>query len=310
MRIEVLMKRMCVFAAFLFTFLGSHKAIAQAIAPQDMERLHIMEDSMVVTVDSMYDAFIPDTRIGFAERLVRQLIRILKIQNSWEYSFDTLKKVINIIYSDDSAFRMFNWEVTPSNITKRYYGAIQLPGPQLKLIGLNDYSEELGKGLEDSVLSNRRWFGAIYYRIMGHDVQGQRVYTLFGFNGTNSLSNKKVLDPMTFNGNGVTFGAPIFALGSKNFPGRGINRFVLEYKKDVQVSMNWDPERNVIIFDKLVSQINDPNRKYTFAPTGQYDGLRWENERWNYVSDLIPVTILKDGEAPEDPPVSPKFQEK
>ena len=66
----------------------------------------------------------------------------------------------------------------------------------------------------------------------------------------------------------------------------------------------------MIIFDKLVSQINDPNRKYTFAPTGQYDGLRWENERWNYVSDLIPVTILKDGEAPEDPPVSPKFQEK
>ncbi len=103
---------------------------------------------------------------------------------------------------------------------------------------------------------------------------------------------------MTIDERGVTFGAPIFGISSENFPGRRVNRFVLEYKKEVHVGMNWDEERKVIIFDNLVSQVNDPNRKYTYVPSGQYDGLRWDNEMWNYVQDLVPVAILKDGQAP------------
>ena len=95
---------------------------------------------------------------------------------------------------------------------------------------------------------------------------------------------------------------PLRHVGGGNFPRHRVNRFILEYKKEVQVSMNWNEEKNVIIFDKLVSQVNDPHRKYTFVPSGQYDGLRWDNETWNYVRDLIPVTILEDGEAPSDPP--------
>ncbi len=133
---------------------------------------------------------------------------------------------------------------------------------------------------------------------MSHEVNGHAVYTLFGLNASSPLSNRKVLDPMTIDEHGVTFGAPIFGVASENFPKQRINRFVLEYKKGVQASMNWDEEKKVIIFDKLVSQGNDPRRKYTYAPSGQYDGFRWNNEMWNYLTDLIPVTILKDGEAP------------
>jgi hypothetical protein len=70
--------------------------------------------------------------------------------------------------------------------------------------------------------------------------------------------------------------------------------------------MNWDAELNAIFFDKLVSQVNDPNRKYTFVPTGQYDGFRWGNDQWNYVEDLIPVDPLKDGQAPSPNPVKGK----
>ena len=64
--------------------------------------------------------------------------------------------------------------------------------------------------------------------------------------------------------------------------------------------MNWNEEKKVIIFDKLVSITNDPGRKYTYAPSGGYDGFVWRNENWTYVQDLIPVTILQDGQAPPD----------
>ncbi len=285
---------------FLLLF-GGGKAFSQEVSEQNMERLHTMEDSLVTTADSMYNAFLPDTHLFYSERFVKQLIHALKIPNSYYYPFEKLKEKINIIASPDNAFRMFNWEITASNILKRYYGAIQMPDEKLKLYGLQDYAEQMGKGAEDSIVTRGKWFGAIVYRIIPHEVEGHTVYTLFGLNMSSPLSNRKVLDPMTINENGVTFGAPIFGVVSENFPRERINRFILEYKKGVQAGMNWDEERKLIIFDKLVSQGNDPHRKYTYVPSGQYDGFKWDNEMWNYKTDLIPVTILKDGEAPGDP---------
>lgn len=297
-----MMKTSAFFMAVALMLIASTRVFSQGIAPQDLEKFHIMEDSLLVTADSMYEAFLPDTHIGYSERFVRQLVHALKIPNSWQYPFDKLREKINIIAADDNSFRIFNWEITPSNITKRYYGAIQMPGEKLKLIGLNDYTEEVGKGAEDSILTGGKWFGALYYRIMSNEVQGRKVYTLFGFNASSALSNRKLLDALYFEDGRVIFGAPIFNVASQNFPRRRVNRFILEYKKDVQVSMNWNDEKKMIVFDHLTSQVNDPHRKYTFAPSGQYDGLKWDHETWNYLKDLIPVTILKDGEAPDDQP--------
>jgi len=292
------MKNTVVFIIVVGALLVHTKSFSQNIAPQDMEKFHIMEDSMLVTSDSMFDAFIPDTHTFYSERFAKQLVRTLKIPNSYYYPFDKLKEKINLIYADDNNFRIFNWEILTSKEAKRYYGAIQLPGEKLKLYGLLDYSEEMGKGAEDSILSNGKWFGALYYRIMSNDYQGRKIYTLFGLNSGNIESNKKVLDPLTIDEHGITFGAPIFGVASENFPRQRINRFILEYKKGVMVSMNWDKDRNVIIFDKLVSQVNDPHRKYTYVPSGEYDGFSWHDETWNYMQDLIPVTIMKEGQEP------------
>jgi hypothetical protein len=293
------MNRTFFYVALLFLFLvNAQTAFSQAITPQDLERFKKMEDSLVVAADSMYEAFIPDTRIMYSERFARQLVRTLKIPNSYLYKFDTLQKLINIIYADDNAFRIFNWAVEPGNIPKRYYGAIQLPQPQLKLIGLNDCSAQVEKGLEDSIFTGGRWFGALYYRIMSNKVDGQMVYTLFGLNNGHALSNRKVLDPMYFDGRGVTFGASIFGISSPSNPQKRINRFVLEYKKSVAATMNWDAEKQLIIFDKLTSVTNDPARKYTYVPSGQYDGFIWENSLWNYQQDIVRIKILQDGEMP------------
>jgi hypothetical protein len=314
---QTLMRKKCLFIALGLWLSGSTAVWAQGtgqqpaapqtpapspIPPRDLEKFRKMEDSLVVTADSMYEAFLPDTRVGYSERFVRQLVRALKIPNSYLYPFDTLGKVVNIIYSDDNSFRMFNWGIEPNNISKRYYGAIQLPQEQLKLIGLNDYAEQVGKGAEDSILSGGKWFGALYYRIITHTVNGRKVHTLFGLNSSGPLSNRKVLDPLVIDDKGASFGAPIFGVVSRNFPDRRINRFVLEYKKDVQASMNWDAERQMIVFDKLVSQVNDPHRLYTYVPSGQYDGFDWENGTWTYLRDIIPIQILKDGEAPSEAP--------
>jgi len=265
-----------------------------------------VEDSLIALSDSMFTAFIPDTRVDYCQKFAKMLVRALKTPNSYEYGFDSLGKKINIIKPDDNAFRIFNWPILPDGIRPRYYGAVQMAGSGLKLYPLFDRTTDLGKGVEDSILTNERWFGALYYRILTNEVRGEKIYTLFGLNSSNLVSNKKVLEPMRITENGISFGAPIFGVASENNQNGTINRYIMEYRKDVQASLNWDDELKLIYFDRLVSQSNDPNRKYTYVPSGQYDGFRWSGNRWTYVQDLIPVQPLKDGEAPAPVPLAPK----
>jgi hypothetical protein len=274
------------------------KAQSVALAPADLKAIQYMEDSLAVTADSMYGGFLSDVRLVYSERFARQLVRALKIPGSWTYGFPKLTNKINIVYPEDKAFRIFNWDIAPTEDTRRYYGAIQMPMQELKLYGLVDYSTQLGKGAEDSVLSRGRWLGALYYRIIQNDIDGKRYYTLFGLNAAGRLSNKMVLDPLTFDATGPVFGAPIFNVRSENLPNERVQRFILEYKKDVQVAMNWNAELSAIYFDELVSQVNDPARKYTYVPSGQINGFKWDGAHWNFMQNIVPIVPRKDGQAP------------
>ena len=152
---QIRRKALLLFCACTITLAA--RAQGSALQPIDLKVMQQMEDSMSLTADSMYGAFLPDTRLGFSSRFARQLVKALKVPNSWSYDFPKLSKKIYIIYPDDKAFRIFNWDIAPSDLGRRYYGAIQMPSETLKLYGLVDYSAEMIKGAEDSVLSGGRW---------------------------------------------------------------------------------------------------------------------------------------------------------
>lgn len=265
----------------------------------DKEFFKKMEDSLCVTADSIYNIMIPDFRVEQSEVFIRQLVRTLKAPGSFNYSFDSLQNTINIITSPDNKFRIFNWPVAYSDVRIRYYAAIQLNTPELKLIPLFDKTDMLAKPDPYKICSGDEWMGTLIYRIMPQETEEGTIYCLLGVNNGNPISNKKILDPMKFVDKGVRFGAPIFAFGSPESRDKPVNRFILEYKKEASVGMNWDPEYNAIVFDELASEVNDPNRKYTYIPTGQYNGLRWLREKWHIQENLIPISELKDGAAPE-----------
>ncbi len=283
--------------------IGSQATVAQErISGTALKAIQQMEDSLYTTADSMYGAFLPDTRIMYSERFARQLVRALKIPDSWSYGFPKVSRRITILPSGDGAFRIFNWDIAPAEDARRYYGAIQLPSSDLKLYGLVDYSPELSKGAEDSILTRGKWLGCIYYRVLLEEVDGKKIYTLFGLNAAGRLSNKKILEPLQLTQTGPVFGAPIFNVRSQLRPNERVNRFILEFKKDVQVGLNWDDEQKNIYFDNLVSQVNDPARKYTFVPSGQIDGFKWNGTSWNYIQDIVTIVPRKDGEAPVNEP--------
>lgn len=291
------------FQYLVFLFLLSicfvpQNSMAQNEKADNITLLRKMEDSLIQSADSMFFTPIPDFRTEYCEQFVRQLIRTLKIPGSFNYPFDSLQKTVNIIYPEDKSFRMFNWPIAYTDVRLRYYAAIQMNSEELKLTPLYDNSDLLTKTDEDKIFGPKEWIGGLIYNIITKKVDGEQVYCLMGVNDGNPISTKKFIDPLIFTDSGPKFGAPIFAIGSEKNPSKGVNRFLLEYKKGVSVSMNWDEEYKAILFDDIASQINDPNRKYTYIPTGQYNGLRWSGGKWKFVPNLIPVLELKDGDAP------------
>jgi len=298
-------KRSFIALAFAMLCFLSMDVTAQEPSGDARKQLAKVEDTLINIADSMYNAYLPDERPAYCEKFVKLLVRALKTPDSYGYEFPALSKKINIIAPADNSFRIFNWLVIGTDNQVRYYGAIQKPSETLKLYPLVDYAKDLGKFAEDSVLTGSKWYGALYYRIVPTELDGKKVYNLFGLNSSSIVSNKKVIDPLQFTEEGIAFGAPIFNVSSENTQGR-INRFIMEYKKEVQASLNWDDDSKMIYFDRLVSQVNDPNRKYTYVPSGQYDGFKWADNQWNYIQDLIPVQNFKDGEAPAPKPVKGK----
>ncbi|HYC30351.1 MAG TPA: hypothetical protein VEB42_16060, partial [Chitinophagaceae bacterium] len=182
--------------AVVFTLIFGYLSPSSAQDSDAGQQMEQMEDSLLTVADSMYNAFLPDERPMHCERFVKQLVRALRQPNSFSYEFARLKKKINIIGPADNSFRIFNWLVVGADNQIRYYGAIQMPSETLKLYPLVDYTKELGKFAEDSVLTGSKWFGALYYRIISTDVDGKRLYTLFGLNASGLVSNKKVMDPL------------------------------------------------------------------------------------------------------------------
>jgi len=272
-----------------------------SLSKESQETLGQLEDSLVALADSMIQAPVPDDRIDFCVRFTKKLRSAFEIAGSFDYPFSRLAGKIHILNADDKSFRIFNWLIAPSENIRRYYGAIQMAGEEPRFYPLKDFSSNLEKDAATTTLNADHWYGCEYYKILSQTIGGQKVYLLFGFNSAAMGSNKKLIDVLSFDPQGPMFGAPVFVVPDD----RGermtqVSRFILEYKKDAQIYLNYDDSKKMILYSRITSEIADPNRKSTYIPTGQIDGLKQESDVYRFVKDAVPVLKLQDGQAPID----------
>src|SRR5450432_4654886 len=230
-------------------------------------RFEKQQDSLKSFADDIVNAPEPNQRFRADSFFIRMLVRSLKIPNSFYYPFDSLQ-TISKLYAPDSSFRIFTWQIKKDVYMYFQRGAIQMrtADGSLKLFPLHDVSM-FSKKPEDSVRGANNWIGAIYYRIIQKNVNGKNTYTLLGFDDFTINSNKKWMDVLTFNEQGQpVFGGPYFSF--KNDSAKAsktqIQRFYLEYKKEATTTFNYDSSLDMIIYDHLISESEEPNRKETY----------------------------------------------
>ena len=73
----------------------------------------------------------------------------------------------------------------------------------------------------------------------------------------------------------------------------------MEYKKEANTMLNYDPELDMIVFDHLISETEEPEKKNTYIPDGSYEGFKWKDGQWVHVDKVFDFQ-LQDGQFPVD----------
>ena len=279
------------FASFLLN--------AQHLSASNKKMLDKKEDSLKIASDSMVNGLTTAKRLRSDSILVRTFVRALLVNNSFYYPFDSLQ-TISKIYPPDSTFRIFTWQIKKDDYMYLQKGVIQMktPNGELKIFPLFDASMFTAKPL-DSVRTKDTWIGAIYYKIIQKTFNDKTYYTLLGFDDFSVSSNRKWMEVLTFNENGQpVFGGPFISFKEDTLNKKPVQkRFNIEYKKEARTSFNYNPELDMIIFDHLISETDEPEKKETYIPDGDFEGFKWKNGQWVHVDKVFNFS-LKEGEAP------------
>lgn len=284
-------------------FLTIFSGAAQTFNKADELFLSTKEDSLVLLGEKIVNEEEPLERFNADSFFTRMLVRALKTKNSFHYPFHKISTVSNI-YSPDSTFRIFTWQVSKDQATHRRHGAIQMntKNGELKLFPLIDRSIIMSNE-KDTITNNEWWFGAIYYKIIKNEYQGKSYYTLLGYDENSIRSTKKRIEIIHFNQSGnPVFGGDFFSFKQDSIPKKNQSRFWIEYKKNGNARITFDDELNLIIYDHLISETNEPNKLHTYIPDGDYEGFKWINGKWVHL-DKVFNQKLKDGQAPVVKPI-------
>ncbi|MFM7671761.1 MAG: hypothetical protein ACKO6Q_04125 [Bacteroidota bacterium] len=243
------------------------------------------------------------SRMKADSHFTKVLVRALQTPNSFYYPFDSLRG-ISKLYSPDSVFRIFTWNLSYDDYYHRQRGTVQMrtKDGSLKMFPLRDVSEFTDYAA-DSVRDRMNWIGAVYYNVIRTQHAGKNYYTLFGFDPNGPMSSMKWMEVMQFNAKGEpVFGGPFFSYANDSTPGPTRTRFQIEFKKDAQILLNFIPDLNMILVDHLISENNDPDNKWTYIPDGDQEGFSWKNGKWLHI-DKVFTQKLNEGEAPREVPV-------
>jgi len=300
-----LKKHFCLFilSASLVSMVASGQSFSNKhISAIEQKQLEKQQDSLSRYAYEIINAQEPNQRFRADSFFIRMLVRSLKLTNSFYFPFDSLQ-TISKLYAPDSSFRIFTWQIKKDAYVFFQRGAIQMrtDDGSLKLFPLHDVSM-FSKKPYDSIRTANNWIGAIYYRIIQKNYNGQNIYTLLGYDDFTINSNKKWMDVLTFNELGQpVFGGPYFSFknDSAKASKKQVLRFYLEYKKEATTTFNYDSSLQMIVYDHLISESDEPDRKETYVPDGDYEGFRWDSGQWLHVPKIFNTT-LQEGQFPQE----------
>lgn len=266
-----------IYLIVLFTFF-----IGFAKGQNDVTQL--INDSLKVYGKNILNAKTQEDRSKANQQFFNILYFILQDEKSFEASFDSAKNML-VLSPENKTFRIYTWAgINPDGIYE-YFGFIQtMKKGKVFLFKLNDRSNEI-KNADMATLDATKWYGAIYYKILENKSKNGTYYTLLAWDGNDKITNKKIIDVLTFDKKGFPkFGAPIFYYEKEK---KIKKRVILEYNDNAQVSLKWEAERKQIVFNHLSPSESKyaGNFQFYFPDEGN-DAFEFKKGKWNFLQEV------------------------
>jgi hypothetical protein len=277
-------------------------AFAQRIPKNDLQFLQKKEDSAKIYSLKLIQGITSADRFNADSLFTKMFVRALITKNSFYYPFDSLE-TISKLYAPDSSFRIFTWQMIINENIVRQHGAIQMhtSDGSLKLFPLIDKSD-VTINLADTFSNNKGWIGAVYYKIIQTKSGNENFYTLLGYDENNIRSNRKIIETLSFKNDEPVFGGRLFSFEEDKTAKPSVGRYIMEYKKNGGARLTWDKDLSMIIFEHLESESNEPKKKWTFIPDGDYEGFKWKNGKWIHIEKVF-TQVTQEGHAPVPSPI-------
>ena len=208
-----------------------------------------------------------------------------------DYDFTKLNTV-STIKSPDGKFRLINWNIELEDLTHQYYCFLikKKPNGDADIIEFKDRSAQMFEPHPQKTLTNTNWFGCLYYKILPVKKGAKTIYTMLAYDGNNDRSNIKFVEGLIFSGKKVKLGIPIIQTDAGL-----VKRYFLEHSEKTIISLNHDPNRNMIVMDHLIPENEKLKGMYEFyVPCFSYDGLRYSNGKSILEQDVVAVNKPKN----------------
>ena len=210
--------------------------------------------------------------------------RILNSGETFTYPFDTLQRIGKII-SKDERVRVFTWNTPKAFGRSNYYGLIAHYNKQTDTFSFYPLknTEDLIENEEFRILDLSQWPGALYYEIIDFKQEGKVHYILLGLNLMDVLTNRKYIDILSFDENGIPkLGEKIFKTKTKLQ-----SRVFFDYAERASMSIKYNPKLKMIVFDHLSPDRPSLEGQYQFyGPDLSFDGFKLNDGFWEYHEDI------------------------
>lgn len=172
------------------------------------------------------------------ENFRRILSETLYDEDAIFYNFDTVQ-VLSSQGPKDQYFKIYTWCLPLNSGKWENYGIILVKSKKTgtyKQYELRDVSTQI-ETPEKHILRKGVWYGAVYYQFIEHKYQGNKIYTLIGWNGWDGLTQQKVIEILTF----TSHDEPVF--GKIMFRGKGFfgkKRLIFEYGDQIVMKLRYE----------------------------------------------------------------------
>jgi hypothetical protein len=208
----------------------------------------------------------------------------LQISGSMDYPFSGLTKM-GKISSTDAKIRIYTWNLPRVDGTNTYFGFLQYKTNnkgEIKQVFLHDKHAEI-PDTSSGILSPSQWYGMLIYEIVETKDGGNTFYTLLGLDNRNLFISCKIADVLYFDDQYE----PVFGKSIFHYQNKLLCRVIFQYSAKVKMGMKWNSKMKMIIFDHLAPSSSSYTGNFAYyGPDFSYDGLKFENGRWELVEKV------------------------